>query len=212
MTEEFWFPPGAFVKSDASDDALFYEQPRLVNHIDDRAIAALTEFYRTSLPPGGRLLDLMSSWVSHLPPDVVYSEVIGIGMNPVELAANPRLTRWWVQNLNVDARLPLEPASIDAAMICVSLQYLEKPVEVLAEVRRVLAPGGPLIVSFSDRCFPTKAVAIWQALDTAELAQLVELYMRRAGFGTAEVHVLVDGRASDPMIAVVGRNATVKPD
>jgi ubiquinone/menaquinone biosynthesis C-methylase UbiE len=92
-------------------------------------------------------------------------------------------------------------------MICVSLQYLEKPVAVLAEVRRVLAPGGPLIVSFSDRCFPTKAVAIWQALDTAEHAQLVELYMRHAGFGAAEVHVLADGRASDPMIAVVGRSA-----
>jgi len=209
MTADLPFPPGAFVKSDGSDDALFYEQPRLVNHIDDRAIAALTDFYRRILPPGGRLLDLMSSWVSHLPPDVVYSEVIGHGMNQVELAANPRLTRWWVQDLNVDARLPLEAAAVDAAMICVSIQYLEKPVAVLAEVARVLAPGGPLIVGFSDRCFPTKAVAIWQALVTAEQGQLVKLYMRHAGFDAAEVHVLVDGRASDPMVAVVGRRGAM---
>ena len=91
MTEELLFPAGAFVKLDASDDALFYEQPRLVNHIDERAIAALTEFYRTSLPPGGRLLDLMSSWVSHLPRDVVYNEVIGLGMNHWDLLDRPEV-------------------------------------------------------------------------------------------------------------------------
>jgi SAM-dependent methyltransferase len=205
VTGQFSFPPGAFVKSDGSDDALFYDEPRLVNHIDDTAIAALLEFYRKTLPPGGRLLDLMSSWVSHLPHDVAYGEVFGLGMNAVELAANPRLTRWWVQDLNVDPRLPLEDASVDAAMIAVSIQYLEQPIAVLSEVGRVLAPGGPLIVSFSDRCFPTKAVTIWLSLDIFEHAQLVQLYMRHAGFGAAEVHMLLDGRASDPMTAVVGR-------
>lgn len=207
MAGQLSFPPGAFFKSDASDDALFYEEPRLVNHIDDRAIAALREFYRTTLPPGGRLLDLMSSWVSHLPPDVTYCEVIGLGMNAVELAANSRLTRWWVQDLNVNARLPLGDVSVDAAMIAVSIQYLEQPIAVLAEVRRVLVPGGPLIVSFSDRCFPTKAVAIWLSLDTLDHAQLVKLYIRHAGFAAAEAHMLVDGNASNPLIAVVARTA-----
>lgn len=207
MTSELSFPPGAFFKVDATEDARFYEEPRLVHHIDERAIAALTDLYRRTLPAGGRLLDLMSSWVSHLPDDVAYGEVLGLGMNAVELAANPRLSRWWVQDLNVDARLPLEVGSVDAAMIAVSIQYLQQPVTVLAEVQRVLAPGGVLVVSFSDRCFPTKAVAIWLSLDTFEQAQLVKLYSRRAGFAEAGAHLLVNGHASDPLMAVVARKA-----
>jgi ubiquinone/menaquinone biosynthesis C-methylase UbiE len=205
MAENPPFPPNAFDKWDTDDDAVFYQQPRLVTHIDDAAIAALTEFYRVTLPTGGKLLDVMSSWVSHLPADATYAEVIGLGMNEVELSANPRLTRWLVQNLNVETRVPLDTGAIDAAMICVSIQYLQQPVAVLAEIRRVLVPGGQIIISFSNRCFPTKAVAIWQSLDIANHARLVALYLQRAGFKAVETHVLVDGHASDPLIAVVGR-------
>src|SRR4029077_13626033 len=104
------------------------EPTRLVCHIDDGAIAALTEFYRVALPAGGVLLDLMSSWVSHLPPEIDYAEVIGHGMNATELAANPRLTRGFVQNVNRDTKLPLADTSVGAAMICVSIQYLQQPV------------------------------------------------------------------------------------
>src|SRR6516225_9034357 len=104
MEEMLGLPQGAFTKIDAEEDELFYEPPRLVCHIDDGAIAALTEFYRGVLPAGGILLDLMSSWVSHLPPEIRYAEVIGHGMNEEELAANPRLDCWFVQNLNRDAR------------------------------------------------------------------------------------------------------------
>src|SRR5215213_4565750 len=121
-------PEGAFAKLDADQDELFYEPPRLVYHIDDNAVAALTEFYRTALPAGGVLLDLMSSWVSHLPPEIDYSEVIGHGMNAAELAANQRLSRWFMQNLNRDTRLPLADASVNAAVMCVSVQYLQQPV------------------------------------------------------------------------------------
>src|SRR5215468_9189074 len=124
-------PQGAFAKIDAEEDEIFYQPPRLVCHIDDGAIAALTGFYRSVLPPNGALLDLMSSWVSHLPPEIGYQEVIGHGMNAEELAANPRLSRWFVQNLNRDAVLPLANASLDAATICVSIQYLQQPVAVL---------------------------------------------------------------------------------
>ena len=140
-------PPGAFARLDESDDALFYEPPRLVHHIDDGAIAALSELYHAVLPPGGALLDLMSSWVSHLPPEIEYGEIVGHGMNAEELAANPRLSRWFVQNLNRDIRLPLADDGIDAAMICVSVQYLERPVAVLGDLRRVLRPGSPLVIS-----------------------------------------------------------------
>ena len=106
-------PAGAFAKQDDEDDALFYAAPRLVTHIDDAAIAALTDFYRRCLPAGGVVLDLMSSWVSHLPAEARYGEVIGHGMNAEELAANPRLSRWFVQDLNREPRLPLEDASAD---------------------------------------------------------------------------------------------------
>jgi len=174
MDDGLGLPQGAFAKIDAEEDELFYELPRLVCHIDDGAIAALTEFYRIALPAGGVLLDLMSSWVSHLPPEISYAEVIGHGMNAVELAANPRLARWFVQNLNRDTALPLADAGIDAAMICVSIQYLQQPVAVLREVARLLRPGCPIVISFSNRCFWTKAVAIWRALDDEGHARLVE--------------------------------------
>ena len=200
-------PDGAFRRLDEEPDELFYEPARLVTHIDDGAIASLTGFYRTLLPANGVLLDLMSSWVSHLPPEVRYAEVIGHGMNAEELAANPRFDRWFVHNLNRDPRLPLADASIDAAMICVSIQYLQQPVAVLCEVRRALRPGAPLAISFSNRCFWTKAVAVWRALDDDGHARLVELYLRQAGFDRIETCHLREWveDESDPLIVVVGR-------
>jgi hypothetical protein len=211
MEEMLGLPQGAFTKIDAEEDELFYEPPRLVNHIDDGAIAALTQFYRGVLPAGGVLLDLMSSWVSHLPRDVSYAEVIGHGMNTTELAANPRLSRWFVQNLNRDPQLALPEAGLDAAMICVSVQYLQQPVAVLREVLRVLRPGAPLVISFSNRCFWTKAVAIWRVLDDGGHARLVERYLRHAGFERIETHPLAEWveDVSDPMTAVVGRAPAV---
>jgi Methyltransferase domain len=208
MAEELpGLPTAAFAKLDAEPDELFYEPARLVTHIDDGAIAALTEFYRSVLPAGGVILDLMSSWVSHLPPEIRYAEVIGHGMNREELAANPRLDRWFVQNLNRDTGLPLSEASVDAAMICVSIQYLERPATVLREVRRVLRPAAPLVIGFSNRCFWTKAVAVWRALDDAGHAGLVETYLRQAGFAGIESHHLREWieDESDPLFAVVGR-------
>jgi Methyltransferase domain len=207
MEDALGLPREAFSKLDPEDDAIFYEPPRLVCHIDDGAIAALTGFYRTILPAGGVLLDLMSSWVSHLPPEIGYGQIIGHGMNAAELAANPRLSRWFVQDLNRDTGLPLDTASLDAAMICVSIQYLQQPVAVLHEVARVLRPGGPLVISFSNRCFWTKAVAIWRQLDDEGHAHLVELYLRHAGFTRIETHRLSEWveDVSDPMTAVIGR-------
>lgn len=200
-------PPRAFRKADPSPDALFYVEPRFVAHIDEAAIAAVADLYRETLPPNGRILDVMSSWISHFPEDVAYTEVIGHGMNAEELAANPRLTRWFVQDLNAEPRLPLADASLDAAAICVSIQYLQRPIEVLADLARVLRPGAPVAITFSNRCFPTKAVAIWGALDGPGHCALVDLYLRRAGFASVEARTLRDGRRSDPLWAVVGTTA-----
>jgi hypothetical protein len=199
------FPPGAFDRIDEGDDGAFYVPPRLVTHIDEGAIAALTECYRGLLPEGGAVLDLMSSWVSHLPPQLELAECVGHGMNPTELAANPRLTRWFVQDLNREPLLPLDDGHFDAVLCCVSVQYLQRPIEVFAEVRRVLKPGAPFVVSFSNRCFWTKAVAIWRALDIQRHAGLVRLYAERAGFASVEPRLLADGRESDPLVAIVAR-------
>lgn len=204
MPQPLDLPPEAFRKADSSPDLLFYQQPRFVTHIDDGAIAAVTSLYRSVLPAGGAVLDLMSSWVSHLPEEVAYGEVTGHGMNAAELAANPRLSRRFTQDLNLNPILPLEDAAFDAACLCVSVQYLQQPVAVFSEVARVMRPGAPFVVSFSNRCFPTKAVAIWQALgDGEEQQRLVAAYMAAAGF------IAIEGRthrppAGDPLWAVIG--------
>jgi SAM-dependent methyltransferase len=197
-------PAGAFARQDEGDDLAFYAPPRLVTHIDETAVVALSARYGTLLPSGGRILDLMSSWVSHLPADRTYAEVVCHGMNTRELAANRQADRWFVQDLNHDPVLPLDDGAFDAALCCVGVQYLQRPVEVFAEAHRLLRPDAPFIVSFSNRCFPTKAVAIWRALDAAGHAALIELYLTRAGFRASTVETLADGRRSDPLTIVIG--------
>ena len=196
-------PPTAFDKEDSSPDAEFYAYPRFVTHIDDGAIAAVTQLYREVLPPGGAVLDLMSSWVSHLPDDIAYASVIGHGMNEAELAANPRLSRWFVQDLNMQPALPLGDGGFDGACLCVSVQYLQRPVDVFREVVRVLRPGAPFAVSFSNRCFPTKAVAIWQAFSGPDQQRLVSAYMRAAGFTKVAAQASTPARG-DPLWVVIG--------
>ena len=196
-------PQWAFDKADTSPDAMFYVPSRFVTHIDDAAIATVTQAYRQMLPPDGDVLDLMSSWVSHLPEDVAYASVIGHGMNEEELAANPRLSRWFVQDLNIEPTLPLTDDSFDGACLCVSVQYLQRPVEVFRDVVRVLRPGAPFVVSFSNRCFPTKAVAIWQSMSGPDQQHLVAAYMREAGFTNIIDHVSTP-LSGDPIWIVIG--------
>ena len=174
------FPAGFFDRVDASADAEFYAPPRLVTHIDDETIEALTGLYRELIPKGARLLDLMSSWVSHLP-DVPYARVAGLGMNAEELARNPRLDEWVVHDLNAEPELPYPDASFDAVLNAVSIQYLVRPVEVFESVRRVLRPEGLSIVATSHRLFPTKAIRGWQILSPPDRVRLVTSYFARAG-------------------------------
>lgn len=197
----------AFARADETPDDRFYRTPRFVTHIDDRAIDAVTDLYREMLPPGGHILDLMSSWVSHLPPEVAYASVTGVGMNDLELAENPRLEAYLVHDLNVDPILPFDPGVFDAAVICVSVQYLTQPIAVLREMSRVLRPGAPLAITFSNRCFPTKAVAIWQALSDRGHAELIERYLVDAG-GWSEIESLDRTPAGgDSLYAVVAKRS-----
>jgi SAM-dependent methyltransferase len=174
-------PEEAFRRADETPDEEFYRTPRLVTHIDDGAIAAVTQLYRELFPARGEILDLMSSWVSHLPPEVAYRRVIGLGMNEVELGRNEKLDSYIVQNLNTNPELPFGEAEFDGVGICVSIDYLTRPVEVLREVGRVLKVGAPLAITFSNRCFPTKAVEIWHRLDDRGHMRLVESYLEEAG-------------------------------
>jgi SAM-dependent methyltransferase len=196
-------PEAAFDKADPSPDAEFYAYPRFVTHIDDEAIAAVTQVYRKTLPAGGAVLDLMSSWVSHLPEDIAYASVVGHGMNAEELAANPRLSRWFVQDLNLEPALPIGDGVFDGACLCVSVQYLQRPVDVFRDVGRVLRRGAPFVVSFSNRCFPTKAVAIWQSLSGPGQQRLVAAYMREAGFRDVTGEASAP-RLGDPVWVVIG--------
>ncbi|MBV8719862.1 MAG: methyltransferase domain-containing protein [Chloroflexi bacterium] len=199
-----------FRRQDETPDWLFYRQPRFVTHIDGTAVAAVTQVYRELFPPGADVLDLMSSWVSHLPPEVAYRYVFGLGMNQAELAANPRLNGYVVHDLNARPSIPLDTATFDAAAICVSIQYLTHPVEVLRDLGRVLRPGAVLAITFSNRCFPTKAVAIWQSVGDTGHGALITEYLRQAGtWIDIDVQDRSHGRpGEDPLYAVIARTAT----
>ena len=194
----------AFEKADPSSDTAFYDLPRMVAHIDERAIEAVRSVYADHLADGMRVLDLMSSRYSHLPP--LDLDVTGHGMNAAELAANPALSRHVVRNLNEELALPFADGSFDAVLCCVSVQYLQHPVRVFREVARVSATGAPFIASFSNRCFPTKAIALWHVLSGADRAAYVGAAMTEAGFENVKTsEVLPEGGVSDPLWTVIGR-------
>jgi SAM-dependent methyltransferase len=180
--------------------------------IDAAAIAAITNLYREILPPGGAILDLMSGWVSHLPPEIPYSRVVGIGVNADELAENPFLDEWRVQDLNRDPHLAFNTAEFDGAAICVSVQHLTRPCEVIREVGRVLKPGAPLVVTFSNRCVPTRAIACWCLLDDAGHLCLIAHYFVEAGNWTG-IRCLdrTPPGGGDPLYAVIGRSVGPAP-
>lgn len=183
------FPDGFFDRQDPSSDEGFYTVPRMVVHIDAATIAALTSWYGEVLKPGDDVLDFMSSWVSHLPAEETHplGRIVGLGMNAEELAANPRLASYDVVDLNASPRLPYEDASFDAALCAVSIQYLVRPVEVMAEVARVLRPGGRVAIAISHRCFPTKAIRAFHMLPPPERQRAIAVYLERAGgFQAAE--------------------------
>ena len=201
------FPPKFFRRIDETDDELFYSQPRLVVHIDDGAMKKLGRIYARLLPQGGAILDLMSSWRSHVPGKVRPARLVGLGMNRPEMEDNPALTEIVMHNLNQNPVLPFADCEFDGAVVTVSIQYMTRPVEIFRGVAKVLKPGAPFIVSFSNRMFPTKAVAIWHSLSEFDRVRLVSRYFQESGnFENMEV---IDMSApteppSDPIWAVVG--------
>ena len=201
------FPPEFFRRIDETDDELFYSQPRLVVHIDDGAIKKVGQTFARLLPQGGAILDLMSSWRSHVPGKVRPARLVGLGMNRPEMEDNPALTQIVIHNLNQNPALPFADSEFDGAVVTVSIQYMTRPVDIFRGVAKVLKPGAPFIVSFSNRMFPTKAVAIWHSLGEFDRVRLVSRYFQESGnFENMEV---IDMSApteppSDPIWAVVG--------
>ena len=198
-----------FAREDDSDDAIFYETPRLVTHLDTAAIETYTAYLAATLRAGDRVLDLMSSCVSHLPEDMPFTQVTGLGMNGVELDENIQLTEREIQDINRVPKLPFDDESFDACIISLSAQYLTQPIEIFREIRRILSPRGPCIVSFSNRMFPTKAVAIWMALGDVDRARLIAMYYGLAGgYDEPEFEDLSPAPGeSDPIYVVMARRA-----
>ena len=184
MAVELLSPAQRF-KLDGEDDAIFYRDPRFVHHLDGAFRARLTQLYREKIPPCATVLDLMSSWVSHLPEDIRYERVIGHGLNSQELAANPRLDSHWMQNLNLDQTLPLPDAFVDTTLIVAGWQYLQFPEEIAAELLRITRPAGQVIVSFSNRMFFTKAPQIWTDSDDQEHLHYVADVLTAQGWDNA---------------------------
>ena len=182
--------PEQRTKLDDTNDLNFYDYPRLVTHVDEGFVDRLTNLYRERLQSNTRILDLMSSWVSHLPDDVEYAHVEGHGMNAEELAKNPRLDHFFVQDLNQNPKLPLEDADFDAVLIAVSIQYLQYPEAVLSEIHRILKPNGVVIISFSNRMFYQKAIAAWRDGTDTDRVNLVRQYFQSVdGFSQPETVV-----------------------
>jgi hypothetical protein len=202
------FPPHDFARLDDSPDPHFYLEPRKVVHLDAAACAAVSDFLRNAVPPDAEVLDLLSSWRSHWPPELTKRRLVGLGLNAEEMAENPDLDDFVVHDLNAVPKLPFEAASFDAAVITVSIQYLTQPVALFRDVHRVLRNGGLFAILYSNRIFPTKAVAIWRRLSDRQHADLIASYFQEAG-GFAGIEYLNCSPPfppnSDPLYVVMSR-------
>jgi len=204
---KFTLSEDSFRRHDEGDDQAFYRVPRFVSHIDAGAIEAVTQLYREYFPENGVILDLMSSFHSHLPEDCQYSKVVGLGMNDREMANNRQLDDWVVQDLNRQPRLPFIDNQFDAAGICVSIDYLTNPVEVLRDLGRVMKRGAPLVITYSNRLFETKATAAWLHLQDEHRAHLVRHFLEEAGCYENIEMMDRSPRYGDPLYAVVAKVA-----
>ena len=204
------FTPDDFARLDNSPDSYFYLEPRKVVHLDAAACAAVADFLRQAVPSDAEVLDLLSSWRSHWPPELTKRRLVGLGLNAEEMADNPDLDDFVVHDVNAFPELPFDAASFDAVVIVVSIQYLTQPVAVFREVCRLLRAGGLFAVLYSNRMFPTKAVAIWRRLGDRQHADLIAAYFKEAGgFADPEARNCSPPfpPGSDPLYVVMARKA-----
>jgi hypothetical protein len=204
------FKPEDFFRSDQGADTSFYAVPKLVYHIDEPAVASLTQYYRNTIKDGSDVLDICSSWVSHYPlefPDTM-GKISATGISTLELQFNDQLTGGYKQaDLNVETKIPYPDNSFDVVTCVVSIDYLIDPVTVLKEAHRVLRKGGKVILSQSNRCFPTKAIAMWLKMNDRQHLELINGYFQYAGgFEPRKAYditaTLPDNGYRDPMFII----------
>ena len=202
-------------KSDICDDEIFYQQPRFVHHLSDSFRNRLTSLYSEYLLNHHIILDLMSSWVSHLPSNISYKKVIGHGMNEAELSSNERLDRFFVQNLNKKQNIPIEDSSVDVGLIVAGWQYLQYPEKVSLELSRVIKSDSLLIISFTNRAFWTKAPNIWTYSSEKKRIEYVTSVLTSNGWRIEKIlnEKTQDKKLfgfysseSDPFFSVIARN------
>ena len=202
-------------KSDISDDEIFYQQPRFVHHLSDSFRNRLTSLYSEYLLNHHIILDLMSSWVSHLPSNISYKKVIGHGMNQAELSSNERLDKFFVQNLNKKQNMPIEDSSVDVGLIVAGWQYLQYPEKVSLELSRVIKSDSLLIISFTNRAFWTKAPNIWTYSSEEKRIEYVTSVLTSNGWRIEKIlnEKTQDKKLfgfysseSDPFFSVIARN------
>ncbi|PCJ91027.1 MAG: methyltransferase type 11 [Porticoccaceae bacterium] len=199
------FSDDAFRRMDEAPDEKFYAIPRFTSHIDFGAIESVTELYRKYLPENSYILDLMSSFLSHFPADKCYSHVVGLGMNEREMANNKQLDEWVVHDLNDQPKLPFKNNFFDAGTICVSIDYLTDPVAVIKNMGRVLKKDAPLIITYSNRYFESKATAAWLSLSDEQRAYLIKSFLEETQcFGDIEL-MDCSPEMGDPLYAVIAK-------
>jgi hypothetical protein len=185
----------AFERDDHEVDALFYAAPRKVMHMDSVCAERIEVYYRSHLASDAVVLDLMSSWRSHLPDHA--GAITGLGMNIEELSDNPQLHSFIQHDLNTATCLPFDKMSFDAVINTVSIEYLTQPMAVLQDLQRILKPGGKILITFSNRFFPPKTIALWKRLHPVERMGWVVQCLHAAGF--TDVNTLLErGLRRDP--------------
>lgn len=199
-------PITAFTAADHPPEPAFPPEFGFEN-IDAAALAAVTNLYREVLPVGGAILDVLSGWVPHLPPEAPFRRIVGIGIDKRALSENPFLDEWRVQDLNRDPKFPFGAGEFDGATICGAIQYLRRPGEVIRDIARVLRPGAPLIITFSNRCQATKAIACWCLLDEAgHLCQIAQRFAEAGNWADIRCLDRTPPSGGQPLYAVIGRS------
>jgi SAM-dependent methyltransferase len=178
------FPPDFFDRADRTPDREFFARARDVQHMDATAERAVGDLYE-DLEIDGRVLDLFAGWASHF--TVEPDELVGLGPNAELLDANGALSDRVVQDLNDDTALPFEDGRFDDVVCSSGVNYFTRPLELFADVARVLRPGGRLVCTFTGRCFRERAIHGWLATDEGGHVRIVRRYFDLTpAFGPAE--------------------------
>lgn len=206
------FPTTVPLQVDGLPDLLLDPTPTACRLVDPAAIAAIVALHREVLPAGGAILDLASTWISHLPPEIPYRRVAGVGKDACELAENPFLDEWRVQDLNQNPSLPFAANEFDGAILCVAVQHLTRPMEVIRDVGRVLQPGAPFVVTFSNCCLPARPIACWRLLDdTGHLCLIAQHFTTARNWTDIRCLDRTPPGGSMPLYAVIGRGTGAAP-